>query len=595
VRHRHTALRQFRIVVAILLLGSLSTFAGAASSFAAAAQLPIPGVTTPAAPVAPPAPVDARGRTTPQSAVLNFLKYAQRGDNETAAKYFQLPPKKQSQDYEEYVPQLLVLINSSFHGSIATISDKPIGYLEDKDNPNQEIAGRFVVDDQDVPFLLVRETRADTGPIWLISQETLKQVPGLYQGVGSPRLGKYFPGPLMKHSFLGVPIAQWLAWLLTIPLSLFVGSTLVKIIQRIWALRKQTTGRRLLAVSRKPSIVLLASICNIGLVYFIGLPLFYRSYYFRLVAIVITVSFAWISAQVSDQIYRYSELTKLRRDSRSLIQLAHRLYKAAIVVAAILIIITIFGFNTNSMLAGLGIGGLALALAAQKSLEGLLSGIFLVMDKTASTGDECMISGRYVTVQEIGLRTTRTITREGTEIAFPNSMLTQNFIENYSRRTRFLLASQLSLSYECSLAQLQCAIAAIREILYAHARIDQATASIRLAAISPGGYRLDLSAYVNTAVATEFNAIQEDVMLRIVEAVESSGAVWAVPSQVTYLAKEMAIDVTKIAASEETVKKWQAEKQVPFPDFSPEHIAEIRGTLSYPSSDSAIHEKQRES
>jgi len=577
------------VLLSIVFL-SVSGLAQSAASVAHKLSAPVHG-DSPAPAPAPPPPKDPRGRGTPQGAVLNFVKYAQLGDYETAAKYLQLPASNQNQQNEEYARQLLVLINSSFRGSIATLNSTPEGDLADVDNPNVEVVGRFVVGDQDVQFLLVRVPHAGTEPIWLISQETLRQVPGLYQDVGSPRLAPYFPDSLMKHTLAGVPLAQWLAWLLTIPLAWGIAWAAVWLCGWLWSYHKSYRPSRFGPFARKPIILLIASLLNGVFVFYIGLPLFYRVYYFRLLAVAQTITFAWLSALVADRIYAHAVFGSLQRDSRSLLQLLHRLYHAAIIIAAILIIVSLLGFHTQTMLAGLGIGGIALALAAQKSLEGILGGITLVMDKTASVGDECVISGRNVTVKEIGLRSLRVTTREGTEMSFPNGLLAQSIIENVSRRSKFLISAPLHLSYECSLPQLQCVIAGIREILYSHAKVEQKSASIRLSGVSATGYQIDLSAYVNAANSADFAAIQEDILFRCVEVVESSGAVWAIPSQVTYIAKEKGIEENKVAASEETVRKWQDTNQVPFPDFSPDHIAEVQGTLAYPPEKSVLRQK----
>jgi len=565
--------------------------------YQSAAQIPASIAHPGAAPVstAPAPPKDPRGRATPQSSILNFVKYAQHGDYETASKYLQLPLSNKIQQNEEYAQQLLILINTSFRGSLATISDSPEGDLTDADNPNVDIVGKFVVDDQELQLQMVKVVHPDTGPIWLVSQQTLQQVPNLYQGVGAPRLARYFPDVLTKHSFGGVPDAQWLAWLLTIPLSWAAAWATVWLVRRLWAMRKRPlTVVPYKTTSNTPFILFLAIEFNAVLVLLIGLPLYYRVYYFRLLGVVLTITLAWLSARAANRIYERITFSSFKRESRSLLQLAHRLYKVAILIVAILIIITLLGFNAGTMLAGLGIGGIALALAAQKSLEGILGGITLVMDKTASAGDECVLSGRYVTVKEIGLRSLRVTTREGTEMTFPNGMVAQGAIENLSRREKFLISSSLRLSYECSLAQLQLVIASIREVLYSHARIEQKNASVRLSGIGADGYRIDLFAYVDTVNGVEFGAIQEDILFRAIEIVESSGATWAIPSQITYLTQERVTDEVKVAESEQIVKNWQDTQQVPFPDFSPDHIAEVRGKLAYPAANSVLRKPPSE-
>jgi MscS family membrane protein len=516
------------------------------------------------------------------------MKYAQRGDYETAAKYLQVPAAKQNQQVEETARQLLVLINTAFHGSIGTLSNRPEGSIPDADDPNVEVVGRFVVADQTVPFLLNRITRKDVGPIWLVSSQTVEQVPGLYQRAGSPSLFEYFPTFLIKNTLLGVPLGQWIAWLLSIPLSLIVGWAVISLAASAWRALKHSAANPMQSHSLgKPLILVLAVLLDVRLVFSIGMPVFYRVYYFRILGGLLTIGVAWLSIRIADQVFERARQVKLRRESTSLLQLAHRFNNVVIIIIALLLVITILGFDTKTMLAGLGIGGIALALAAQKTLENLIGGITLVMDETASVGDDCVISGRPVTVQEIGLRSIRVVTQEGTEISYPNGMLSQASIENVSRRKTFLISTSILLSYECSLAQLQLVIARVRDMLYAHARVEAETAKFRLAGLTTTGFRVDLFAYVRTIDAAEFVAIQEDVLFRVVKVVESVGAEWA-PSEVAHLSNKRGVDEKKVTEAEDTIRTWQDSNQFPFPDFSPAHIAEVRGTLAYPPEQSAL-------
>lgn len=540
----------------------------------------------------PSAPKDPRGRETPQSAVLNFVKYAQRGDYATAAKYLQFSTSKQSQQSEELARELLTLINSSFRGSIATLSNVPAGSGVDSDDPNVEIAGKFVVHGREIPFLLARVYRADTGPIWLVSSQTMEQLPGLYQQVGSPQLDRYFPAFLAETTFLGVPVGQWLLWLLSIPFSLFLAWVLVRVSERLWRMR--TTGLVNRGVKKhvtRPLGLILAVLLNGTLVFFfIGMPIFYRVYYFRTLAILLTICTARLTVKIADQLYEHERTQSLGRISQSALQLLYRVNHAVILVLAAMLCLTLLGFDTKTMLEGLGIGGIALALGAQKTLENLIGGITLVADKAVSVGDDCVISDRIVTVRQIGLRSILTTTREGTEMRFPNGMLAQTNIENLSRQGKFLVATDLFLSYESSLAQLQIVVAKVRDMLYSHSRVLQETARFRLSGLAASGYQIELFAYVNSKDRAEFSAVQEDIFFRIVEIIESAGAPWAIPAQTTYLSHEQLVDEKKVAEAEETVEGWRSANQIPFPDFSPAHIAEVRGTLAYPPDRSVLQE-----
>jgi MscS family membrane protein len=570
--------RTFSVTVLVALCGFLAPAQISALPNAAASQSQL----------LLPAAKDPRGRETPQSAVLNFVKYAQRGDYDTAAKYLQLVTPKQNQQAEDTARQLIALINTTLHGSIGMLSNKSEGSISDADDPNIEVVGRFVVADQTVPFLLIRIIRKDVGPIWLVSSQTVEQVPSLYQRVGSPLLAEYFPAFLTKNTLLGVPLGQWLTWILSIPLSLLVGSAVIRLATWAWALLRHSPASRIEPrLLGNPLTLILAVLINARLVFSVGMPVFYRIYYFRILTIVLTISGAWLSVRIADQVFERARRGKLRRESQSILQLVHRFNNVVIFIIALLLIITILGFDTKTMLAGLGIGGIALALAAQKTLENLIGGITLVMDETASVGDDCFISGRLVTVQDIGLRSIRVVTQEGTEVSYPNSMLSQTSIENVSRRKRFLVSTSLFLSYECSVAQLQLVIARVRDVLYSHTRIEPETAKFRMSGLTTTGFQIDLFAYVLTTGGAEFAAIQEDIFFRVVNVVESAGAAWA-PSQVAHLSDEQSIDEKKVAEAEDTIRSWQDSNQFPFPDFSPAHIAEVRGTLAYPPERSAL-------
>jgi MscS family membrane protein len=443
-----------------------------------------------------------------------------------------------------------------------------------------------------VPFLLARISRKDTGPIWLVSSQTLDQIPSLYQEVGTPQLVRYFPRFLADTTFLGVPVGQWLAWLLSVPFSLSLAWTLVKASHWLWRMRGPALASRAARNQMAlPVGLIIAILCNAILVFFfIGMPGFYRVYYVRMLAILLIICAAWLSINAADLLYNHERLHSLRRDSRSVLQLLYRVNHVAILIIAALICLSVLGFDTKTMLAGLGIGGIALALAAQKTLENLIGGVILVMDKAVSVGDDCVISNRTVTVREIGLRSILATTREGTEITFPNGMLAQANIENLSRQSKFLVSATLSLGHETSPAQLQCVVAGVRDMLYSHARILQETARFRLSGLTGSGYQIELFAHVRAGTTAEFAAIQEDILFRVLEIIESTGAPWAIPAQTTYLSKEQLVDEKKAAEAEETVRHWQNANEVPFLDFSPAHIAEVRGTLAFPPDGSVLRQ-----
>ena len=481
---------------------------------------------------------DPLGRETPRSTVLNFVKYAHRGDFKSAAKFLQLSTANQKKEGEQLARELLTLMNTSLHSSISLMSDSPEGFIDDSPDVNIEAVGKFVVNDQEAKILLIRVTQGDSGPIWLISSQTLAQVPSLYESAGSPALDRYLPDALAETSFLGISLGRWLAFLLSIPLAILLGWAVGHLPRWLHWNRKplEIDGSRFAAHSpRRPIQAMMAILFHAVLVIIIGMPIYYRVYYFRGSAILFVLCAAWLGLRILDRVYASRNLRSRDRNLRSFFQLVHQLLRVSLFTLAGLLVLALVGINTGAILAGVGIGGIALALAAQKTLENLFGGITLVMDRVFAVGDDCVITDRQVTIRDIGLRSITMSTRDGTEISFPNGMLSQNSIENLSRRTKFLISATLTIGYESTLTELGDAVTNVREMLKSHERVEHESVRFHLSGLSSLGYEVELFAYVRGADAMEFSAIREDVLCRVLEILESRNARMAMPARVNYV------------------------------------------------------------
>jgi MscS family membrane protein len=268
--------------------------------------------------------------------------------------------------------------------------------------------------------------------------------------------------------------------------------------------------------------------------------------------------------------------------------LAERLLTAVVVVTAVLSVLAIVGFNLTTVLAGLGIGGIAIAFAAQKTLENLFGGISVLADEVIRVGDYCRFADRTGTVEDISLRSTRVRTDARTELSIPNGALATMNIENFTRRDKILFNPVLAIRYETSGDQLRYLLAEIRRMLYEHPKIESDSASIRFANFDSSSLRLEIAGYVLTRDANEFAAIREDLLLRIMDIVEKSGSGFAFPSQTLYLSRESALDKEKTAAAEQQVDQWRDQHKLPFPDFAASEKSAFRGSIVYPPPESAV-------
>jgi MscS family membrane protein len=240
------------------------------------------------------------------------------------------------------------------------------------------------------------------------------------------------------------------------------------------------------------------------------------------------------------------------------------------------------GFNVTGIVAGLGVGGLAVALAAQRTVENLFGGVTLTMDQPVRVGEFCRWGDKLGTVEDVGLRSTRIRTLDRTVITVPNSVISQVEIENYARRDKVRLHTVIGVRYETSPDQLRHVLIEIRKLLAAHPMIDPDPARVRFVGFGASSLELEIFAYVRTSDFNEFLKVREDVYLRIMDVVNSSGTGFAFPSQTLYLGRDGGLDHERKQAAEETVRALRRRGALPFPDLPPDLLAEIEDRLEYP-------------
>jgi MscS family membrane protein len=217
---------------------------------------------------------------------------------------------------------------------------------------------------------------------------------------------------------------------------------------------------------------------------------------------------------------------------QSLLLLAERVSKVVVVLVAVFALLTIAGVDTSTALAGVGLGGVAVALGAQKTVENLLGGVFLLTDRALAVGDTCSISNRVGVVEDVTLRSVRLRTTEQTLLSVPAGILSQSSLENLTSRTKILVQTTLRLRYGSTTRQLRQVLSGIRTLLDAHPGIETASARIRLVDFGMRAIELELFAYVTTSDWLEFLAVREELLLQVASLIEESGTEFAQPTLV---------------------------------------------------------------
>jgi MscS family membrane protein len=198
----------------------------------------------------------------------------------------------------------------------------------------------------------------------------------------------------------------------------------------------------------------------------------------------------------------------------------------------------VIGVNVVTMVAGLGIGGVAIAFAAQKTIENVFGAATIAGDRPFNVGDYITAAGASGTVEEIGLRSTRIRTLDRTLVTIPNGLLAAGTIVNLTSRDRFLYNPKIAVRYETTADQLTFIIDEIRKALILHPRVFHDSHRARFAGFGPSSLDIEVMAWVVAADYHEYTAIAEDLNFAIARTVEHAGASFAFPSQTLYLGRD---------------------------------------------------------
>jgi MscS family membrane protein len=536
-----------------------------------AAYSPAQTPASPPAKVAPTAKFDPLGRETPRRAVMGLLKCAEHQDFANAARYLQPTPGRDT-DLVQRVKELQAL-HSRFRGDIALLSDNPEGTVEPGLQPGQMRAGVLVAGGTTTDVILVRVDDPDSGKIWLVSEDTVAKIPQLYAQMKSegPTLAdRIVPAGLTSHRVLAMSLAQWLGWLLSIPISWLLAWLLTFLLSapsRLWyKLRKLPIRTVWQTPLGMPLRGILAILMHSVFVYLLSAPLLYRTYYLRFMTALLAVCVAWLVSGIADRSFDHavSRSQTQHRGGESILVLMQRLTRIVMLIFAFVAALALFGIDVKTTLAGLGIGGLAIALGAQKSLENLIGGISLLMDRAVHVGNFCKIGNQLGTVEDIGLRSVKVRTLDQSLLVVPNGALAQMQFENFGPRRKCLINQHFSLRIETKVEQLRFVLDRVQSMLNQQPTIDTGS-RLRVANFAGAAFELELWAYVKTSDWAEFTAIRQDVILKIAEIVEAAGTRFAAPTRLTYLSKDAGLDSEKANSIVRRVTDLRASDAFRFP------------------------------
>lgn len=527
-RERNKVRTRVRVFLGWLLL---------ALAFTAHAQLTGRTGSAPAAAASAPAARDPLDRGTPRRAIAAFARAAQRGDLVLAARYAQSTGRTPARA-EALASELGQLLDRHFRQPLSSISDAPEGDIADGLSPERERIGPLRVGDQEQFIELVRVSDATAGQVWLISAETLARVASLAGEEGSTWPERVLPAGLFERILFNFTWADFLLWIASLLLPLLLLPQLLRlglvVAQRVVPSRAGALEAWYDA-TRWPIVVLLALGVHAAALSWYGPTLSFRIAYSRLLAVVLVVVLAWGMKRAGSVFFRRTGThlhDRGRTGAQSVLLLGERLLNVLIFLVALLLVLSVAGFDMKAVLAGLGIVGVALALGAQKTIENILGGMMLLGDEAIAVGDLCRINNRLGIVEDITLRSVRFRTIEHTLLSIPAGVLAQAELENFATRNKMLAQHRLRLAFDTSAQQLRRIRERVAQLVDDHPRLEHPLSRIRLVEFGPAGIELEVYAYVLTHDPPEFLAIREDLLLQVLTIVEEEDARFAPPAAI---------------------------------------------------------------
>jgi len=514
----------------------LALLLGLVRSVAAAPQMAAP---SPTPSPAEEATSDPYGRETPYGCFFGFLRAVEKGSYANAAEYLQLPASLKAQR-ENVAREFQAVLDHRFVStSLESISKSSRGSVDDGLPPDVERVGELLAEQGRYDVFLVRTERPGSPPLWLFSWETVREARRLYADLGVSEIEGRLPQFLVRTHVGSLALWQIAAFVLLLPILYGVSWLLITgALVVVGLVRRRSLARDWAVSARSPVTLLLTLLLHRVAVFFVGMPILYRIYYNRLLYVLLLLALLWLLLRIVDVVDRYL----LRRvlpgggaSGRPSLSLGRRALRAASFLVVIVLALPVFGVNVTATLAGLGIGGLVLAFAAQKSLENVFAGFAMLADKPLTVGDTCRIGGQLGEVEDVTLWATRVRTNERTVVSIPNGAVMAGQIENLTRRDKFWFHPTVGLAYETTPAQMRRVLEEIRNMMAADPRVETDGSRARFVRLGASSLDVDVFAYVRAESYPEFLGIQEDLLLRVLEIVEQAGTSVAFPTQTVHV------------------------------------------------------------
>jgi MscS family membrane protein len=501
----------------------------------------VPQSQTPApAPPQPGAPSqDPLNRTSPQSAVSAFLELCHAKNYERAMRYLDLRKLRADERLRmgpQLAQQLAVVLETDAQFDVAALSKEPEGDRKDNIPAGRERIAAIMVKGKPVEIDLERTQLRAGLFVWHFASDTVAQIPAMAQAASETPAEKSLPEPLVRWRLLDTSLWRWIA--LVVAAAALAGIS--RLFSRVVLKLVKPLSKRLLPridwtvfdrVVGPLQILIAVALFRIAVEAVDPAPRL-RLYVGRVLTLATFLGIAWLCAVVVDLTVgriRWALDSRHRTFASSVLPLTNRIVNITIFVIAIIAVLSSWGYNTSAVLTGLGIGGIAIALAAQKTVENLFGGVAVITDRPVYVGETCKFGDSAGVVEDIGLRSTRIRTADRTLLTVPNAQLSSVTVENLSRRDKMLFHPVFNLARDTTPDQVRSILQSVGQLLKSTDKVEAGDLPVRFIGVSPNSLDVEVFAYIVTLDGGEFLRIQQELLLKILDAVIASGTVLAAP------------------------------------------------------------------
>ncbi|HSB62242.1 MAG TPA: mechanosensitive ion channel domain-containing protein [Vicinamibacteria bacterium] len=488
------------------------------------------------------APVEV-AHDSPRASLAAFLDLTRAGRYAQAARYLGLPEDQQDRG-PELARRLRAVLDRHLWVEPEDVSPLSEGSPGDGQPPGVELLGGVVTGEgHRQPVRLVKAEDRD-GPYWAFSETTADHIDQWYEELPDAWIHDRLPDALLRPGPAGMALWQWAALPVLVLLAWGMARILAALSRVVLArlTARTATGWDDLVVPRLVAPLTLAWAAAVLLVLLPYVALYAPAE--QWVRQVVRAGWAvavlwaiWRTIDVSALFFVGTQWGQSNPSARSLLAVGVRFTKVTVSLIAFLAAVAAFGVPVGTALAGLGLGGLAFALAAQKTAENLIGAVTLASDQPFREGDLVKVDDLVGHVETIGLRSTRFRTLDRTLVTLPNGRLADMRIESYAARDRFRLACTLALVYGTTAAQMGAVLQGLESVLRAHPRIWPDTVVVSFQQYGASSLDVEVMAWFQVADMDQFRLCRQEVLLGFMKVVEEAGTSFAFPTRTVHLAK----------------------------------------------------------